>query len=165
MASCLLAAWGVWYFGETAKTPLSLAELEAVAPFAAQDLAQLANFSGSFDPVKPDGLWKSRFQFSAPKGFSPDRGGSDRVAVYEFRFRDPQQRSPGELRGVMLVLPRSELAEPPESKTFFDGAYVTNQAKPNVAIRSWSEGDLVYVCLVPTQDFEALNRVFDATAA
>jgi hypothetical protein len=167
VASGLLAALGVWFFGEKPQALLSLQELEAEALYEAADLAKLRDFSGEFEPVRPnDDRWMSdtRFAFSSPaKGFSPSPDGSDRVAVYEFFFRDPQGREPGELRGVMLVVPKSELREQPESVSFFEGAYTTHQAKPHVAIRSWSEGDLVYVCLVPIQHFEALNRVFDGT--
>ncbi len=61
----------------------------------------------------------------------------------------------------MLVAPQSELAERPESQGFLDGTYTTLQTRPNIAIRSWSEGELVYVCLVPIEHFEALAGVFD----
>ena len=163
VASCLLAGLGLWFFGEKPATLLSLQELEAEAPFEETEIVRLPEFAGSFTPAPPNGLWASErwFAFSTAKGYLSDSEGAHRVAVYEFSFHDPEPRHPGRLRGVMLVVPRSELSNPPESLAFFDGAYVTHQAKPRVAIRSWTEGESVYICMVPIQHFEALNRVFD----
>lgn len=165
LAGGLLAAIGVWFWGERPLALLSLAELANQAPFEKEEVAKLSAFDGHFEPEKPSHLWTSDrlFAFSSPaKGMAPNRAGSDRVAVYEFFFHDPKPRHPGTLRGVMLVAPRSEIADPPESQGFLDGNYATHSSKPGIAIRSWSEGDLVYVCLVPIEHFEALADVFDA---
>jgi hypothetical protein len=168
MASGLLAAIGVWFWGERPEPLLNLAELANEAPFEEAEVANLSAFQGSFDPVKPGDYWMSDqlFAFSSPaKGFTPNREGSDRVAVYEFFFRDPRPQIPGTLRGVMLVIPQSEVADKPESQRFLDGNYVTYQSRPTVAVRSWSEGGFVYVCLVPIEHYEALTEVFDAVPA
>ncbi len=87
------------------------------------------------------------------------------MAVYEFSFRDPQGREPGILRGVMLVVPAAELDAVPASTSFFGAAYETVDTKPLVAIRTWTEDDLVYICLVPIQHDEALSKVLDSLSA
>lgn len=164
LASCLLAAIGVWFWGERPEGLLNLAELANQAPFEKDEFAKLPTFQGSFDPVKPPGPWLSDqlFAFSSPaKGFAPNRAGSDRVGVYEFYFRDPKQQQPETFRGLMLVAPQSEVAEVPESRGFLDGNYTTHQSKPTIAIRAWAEGDFVYICLVPIEHYEALMNVFD----
>ncbi len=165
MAGCLLAGLGIWFFGEKPASQLALHQVESEAPFDESEVAALPEFAGNFTPGRPENLWSSenRFTFSSPaKGFLPDSEGAHRVAVYEFFFRDPQGRQPGELRGVMLVLPKSELSELPESQSFSEGAYIIQPAKPRVAIRSWTQGDRVYICMVPIQHFEALGRVFNS---
>ena len=167
LASCLLAAVGIWLFYEPEPTLLTVQELENTAPFTETELAKLSEFSGPFEPSLPEGLWMSErlFTFSTPKGFAPTREGTDRVAVYEFHFRDPRQPRAGILRGVMLVLPKSELEAAPESQSFFEGTYTTTQAQPGVAIRAWTERDRVYVCFVPIADFDALGRTLETPPA
>ncbi len=164
LASSFLAAVGIWLFYEPEPELLTVQELETDAPYTETEFARLSEFSGSFKPTLPEGLWVSdrRFTFSGPKGFAPTPEGADRVAVYEFHFRDPRQPRGGVLRGVMLVLPKSELEVVPESQSFFDGTYVTTQAQPRVAIRAWTERDRVYLCLVPIADFETLSRTLES---
>ncbi len=77
LATCLLAAVGVWFWGERPQTLLSLTELMNQAPYDETELAKLSNFDGEFDPAKPTGLWTSDrlFAFSSlAKGFAPNRG-------------------------------------------------------------------------------------------
>lgn len=165
MASCLLAALGLWLFQPPAPELLTLEELELTAPYGEQEFSQLDAFEGDFEPAIPGNLWRSerRFTFSSPKGFSPDRKGRDRVAAYEFFFRDPQKKHAGKLRGVMLVVPASELQSVPESTSFYGTSYKTVRTQPHVAIRSWKEKDLVYICLAPIQHDEALGNALDST--
>ena len=160
LASSFLTAAGIWWFYQPEPERLTVQELENDAPYTEAEFARLGTFSGSFKPSLPEGPWviERLFSFSAPKGFAPLRGGADRVAVYQFRFRDPRHPRAGVLRGVMLVLPKSELKAVPESQSFFDGTYVTTQSQPRVAIRAWTERDRVYLCFVPIADFEALSR-------
>lgn len=168
MASCLLAAFGVWWFQEPASTILTLQELHSDAPFAESEVAQLESFQGQFEPTIPGGLWMSpsRFDFSSqPKGAFPNREGADRVAVYEFSFRDPRQRESKPLRGVMLVVPKSALESVPTSTSYSGTTYITVTAHPNVAIRTWKEGDLVYISMVPIEHDAALNEALGSTAA
>ncbi len=167
LASSLLAAVGIWLFYEPEPRLLTVQELENSAPYTEAEFARLQAFSGPFEPRLPEGLWvmDRRFHFSSAKGFAPNPEGADRVAVYEFHFRDPRQPRAGVLRGVLLVLPKSGLEAAPESQSFFDGTYTTTQAQPRVAIRAWTERDRVYVCLVPMADFDALSRALESTHA
>lgn len=165
LASCIVAAIGVWFWGERPEPLLTLAELLNRAEYDEELLAKLPAFNGNFDPLKPSGLWTSDilFRFKSPaKGMAPNRAGMERVAVYEFYFHDPQGQHPGTLRGVLLVAPRSALADPPESQGFLDGNYTPHPKMQTVAVRTWSEGDLIYVCLVPIEHYEALTEVFNS---
>ena len=164
-ASCLFALLGVWWFHDPEPKLLALGELERDAPYSEAEIAELKPFQGEFEPALPAGLWSSaRFGFTSPaKGFAPNRAGSDRVAVYEFTFRDPKNPQAGELRGVMLVVPKSLVDAAPASSSFFGSAYKTKNTdtEPHVAIRSWTENDLVYISMTAIKDDEALGNVLN----
>lgn len=163
-ASCVFALLGVWLFHDPEPKLLALGELERDAPFIEAEIAELKPFQGEFEPAPPGGLWSSarRFTFSPAKGFAPNRAGIDRVAVYEFTFRDPKNPRAGEWRGVMLVVPKSLLNAAPEADSFFASAYKTVNTKPHVAIRTWTENDLVYISMTGIEDDEALGNVLSS---
>lgn len=161
MASCLLAALGVWWFQEPAPALLTLQELQSEAPFEESALAELEPFQGSFEPSLPGGLWMSPSQFSfssPPKGLFPDRDGADRVAVHEFSFDNTGDRNRGKLRGVLLIVPKSALDSVPAYNSYFGTTYTTNPTHPHVAIRTWTEDDWVYISMVPIEHDAALNE-------
>ncbi len=163
----VVAAIGVFlHLQENPPELLTLHQVETQIPFAEAELAKLSPFAGEFEPTLPDGLWQSerRFTFSSSvKGLISNPQGKHRAAVYEFAFRDPLARQPRKtLRGVMVVVPKSELEAPPRYTSFLDdGTYRNLQSDPHMAIHAWSEENLVYVCLVRVEHFEVLKDVLD----
>jgi hypothetical protein len=160
-AAAVLAAGGVsWWVAGPGGDQLTLAELQSQAPYESDEIAALPEFSGEFRPEWPQGGWlvERRIEFVEPaRGFSI-HGGNHRVAVYEFHFRDPRSPRQEPARGVLLVLPAASLADPPTARSYSGGVYNPVGSRPHVASRAWREDGLVYVCLVPLRDDEALTR-------
>lgn len=168
MVSCLLAALGVWWFQPQPPALLTLQQLHTEAPFEESEIARLQAFQGQFEPTIPGGLWASpsRFEFSPePKGAFPNREGVDRVAVYEYSFYAADARNIKKLRGVLLVVPKSDLESVPTSHTYSGTTYITVPTHPHVAIRTWMENDLVYISLVPIEHDAKLSEVLRSTSA
>lgn len=162
-AAVLLFAAG-WWFWPSAANQVALVEFETAAPFAADKLSTLTAFAG--DPHQlPDGGWLDPQRVLFTRTVKTFPYGTATAHVYEFHFTDPRAAHRGPVRGVLYVLPRESVAAAPVSLTFHDGMYAVNQSKPQVAIRSWTERDLVYVCMVRIEDFDSLAQALDVAPA
>jgi hypothetical protein len=172
--AAVLAAAGVWWWvaGQGGER-ITLAELQSSAPYESGEVAALPVFAGAFDPQWPQGGWlvERRIDFALPaRGFSVPvsvggEDGADLAAVFEFRFRDPRNPRGEPARGVLLVLPASSVADPPSARSYSGGVYNPVRGRPHVVGRAWRENDLVYVCLVPLRDDEALARALQVPSA
>ena len=153
---------GFWFI--QSRTPqLELAEVQSEIPFESDELAGLPRFEGSFDPILPSGGWldERRISFGTViKGF-PTNAAPHTLAVREFRFRDPRDSRRSDLRGVLVTIPSERLNSVPEGRSFMDGTYRSMATRHGLAIRSWQEDGLVYVCLVPISQQEALIRALE----
>lgn len=162
-SAAVLAAGGVlwWAVGQDGDQ-FTLAELQSKAPYESDEIAALPKFTGEFRPEWPQGGWlvERRIDFEQPaREFSVHEAGSaGDVAVFEFHFRDPRSPHRPPARGVLLVLPAASLADPPTARSYSGGVYNPVGTRPHVASRAWREDGLVYICLVPLRDDEALRR-------
>ncbi len=150
---------GFWLI--QSQTPqLDLAEVQSSIPFESDELSTLPAFQGDFDPILPSGGWldERRISFgSAIKGY-PTNADSHSLAVREFRFRDPRDSRRSNLRGVLVTIPTAELSTIPDGRSFTDGTYRSLATRHGLAIRSWREDGLVYICFVPITQQDALVR-------
>jgi len=151
-AAAIVALLVLWPDPQPADSQLTLDDVRRNATL---DLPGLDPFDGSFPARKPGGPWQfgDRIRLSsAAKGDLKGPDGRHRAALYEFRVRSETGR---EFRGVLLVMPRRLLADPPPE------TYDIREERPeNYAFRSsgnyhtftWSDTSegLVYVCFLRT---------------
>ena len=161
IAAAVVLSIPFWPSSSKSPSRLTLADLRQEA---ALELADLDPFNGSFKPKLPGGIWNSRnVRFSDhAKGDMPDRDGLHRIALFEFWVRD--------VRGVMLVIPKDQLENPPsnEMPSFQDRA--ENYARrPSRTYHSfaWQSDGYVYICFVPKDghSLDTLSRAISGPNA
>ncbi|WP_166820314.1 DUF3379 domain-containing protein [Thalassoroseus pseudoceratinae] len=150
---------GFWLI-QSQPSQIDLVEVQTGIPFETDSVNALPAFQGDFEPILPSGGWldERRISFGPSiKGFPVDAA-SHSIAVREFRFRDPRSSHRSDLRGVLLTIPTDRVSSVPEGHSFMDGAYRSIATRHGLAIRSWQEDGLVYVCFVPISQQDALVR-------
>jgi hypothetical protein len=77
------------------------------------------------------------------------------VAVYFFTLRD---RSGKKVQGRLAVIPKQlvDATDLPAASSFHTG--VTTYTKTGFCIRSWVEGDVVYICCLSDNEFDLLKK-------
>ncbi|HEX4072259.1 MAG TPA: hypothetical protein VHX68_13860 [Planctomycetaceae bacterium] len=89
--------------------------------------------------------WRCR---QIAKGW-PDTSGRHQFAVYGFLVPSRQRHA---VRGLLAVVPRRQVSAPPEAQSIGaapSGEYFSARLGEGEAVRvAWTEGDVVYVCLV-----------------
>jgi len=115
------------------------------------NLSELKPFDGNFEAKLPGGLWARReIRFdSEPKGDLEDVDGFHRVALYGVQVRGAHGRV---VRGVLLVMPKSHLEDPPtESMPLFEDRpeNYAQRAAGTYHSFAWSTEEMVYVCFIP----------------
>ncbi len=115
-------------------------------------LETLKNFQGEpaarqlpADPGWHKLEWRCR---QVAKGW-PDSSGRHQFAVYGFMIPSRQRHA---VRGLLAVVPRRQVSDPPEAQSIGaapSGDYFSARLGEGEALRvAWTEGDVVYVCLV-----------------
>lgn len=162
VAVALLAALAVrfWPASQQPEALLTLSDLRQRATLSVSGLQDLEPFDGSFAAKPPGGIWEQhgiRIDRRA-KGDLPDENGNHRVALFGF---DVPARD-GLHRGVLLVIPKDRLDDPP-SRTmpvFEDRAEnYARRASGTYHSFAWQSDGFVYVCFVPKDSLRALQQV------
>lgn len=137
--------------------------LADVRESAELQLSELPPFDGNFTPVLPGGPWRSR-QITIeqpPKGDLKDTSGLHRSASYRFTVRSDRGQ---EYRGVLLVIPRDVLDDPPSEDMFSavsaQGKYLSKGNGKFHAV-AWKNQSFVYVCFIRAGD-EGLKTLKNA---
>jgi len=146
-ATCLCMGVALWRFGYLQSSQMTLEDFRATATL---DVAGLDEFDGSFPVQRPGFGWRSsrRVVVATPAlGYSPNEGSRHEVAVFEFQFTAHGGRT---VRGALLAIPAAQIADPPRAGAFIPGnvQYISTEAGPFPTV-AWTEGDLVYLCIVP----------------
>lgn len=138
----LIAAGVSWWL----KPPVQLSEQELLAAMTAE-LEPATEFTGPFVPRLPD-LWNRIYEFNPrlvrgfPRGDHPAAGA---VALIPFQFQS-SDRHPT-VRGRLLILHRRQFGRVPAANSFGTaGIYY----QPQGAYAMWMEGNLIFICLVPS---------------
>lgn len=161
---------GVFVLWTQQPEPSNLLTMDDVRRQTTLDLSRLEAFNGQFHAPPPDGLWQHsrRIQFDeTAKGDLPGVDGKHRAALYKFTYRNDR----GEFHGVMLVMPKRFLNDPPtatmintERRDLYarreSGSYHTFAWQP-------ADSELVYVCFVPAggEAVDALQQVLSPQPA
>lgn len=150
----VMAAVAMW-LTQPAPPTLTLQTLRELAPVAARDVAALPEFQADetgFEAPLPRVGWSHlRVSLNPHRWMAPER---EPVAIYSFAAPPSAsaRRPRPPVRGALLVIPASALTDPPQATTFStsDVVYTTREGV-HYATVSWTEGELVYVCMVENQ--------------
>ncbi len=155
VAACLMLALGtMWWLGNPAAGEMSITEVYHVleerypagaAPLSASDLPP---FDGDFTPAVTSVVWQEVIDpATGPRGIDLDGKPGHEAAVYAF------QAGHGRIRGLLLVLPRSSVREPPESRVpdFANAGYLP---RPHVV---WSSDEHVFLCVLDQGSLDDLR--------
>jgi len=148
-AACLVGWVVVWPWLQPSQIRLQLDELRNET--ALKNPATLPPFRGEFEAAIPDG-WSEGVSFAIPAvGFQLDGSGKHLAALYSFTFSSPKRPL---VNGLLLVIPKKSIEDPPSAVFFGAGSrvYVQSSTGTYYATAAWTEGDLVYVCFVPSED-------------
>jgi hypothetical protein len=162
LSVCLMVGLATWlHWGPTGPKML-LDDLRHNTPI---EIDRLSEFQGDFDPIHPRNGWRAGgIMFSdIRKGRYQNASGKHRMALYRFRFRHGPHSS---IEGVLAVVPVRSVVDPP-ARRFFDAGDVAYTSGGAIVTIAWTEGDLVYVCLVPSGKgaVRALESVLAGTPA
>ena len=157
VSAAILAGLFFAFPKETVVTSFTMADVRRDANL---HLAELAEFDGSFTPRFPSGYWVFEGGpiriAKKPKGDFRGPDGRHRAAFYRFLVASQERMPDGTSRlrkdeGVLIVIPRSTLDDPPRNEQFDasigEGVYAQRKSG-NFHMVSWSEGDFVYVCFM-----------------
>lgn len=166
-AVCTVFGVILWKKPPVVEPGLTLADLRNDT---ALKLSQLDEFDGAFQAETPGGVWRSeRIRFDEkPKGdFRGSYDGPHRAALFGFTIRG---RHGSDLHGVMLVIKRTELDDPPAVGEFTivdNPENYTHRENGTYHAIAWSTDEHVYVCFVPARgnSLETLRNVMAAPAA
>lgn len=146
IAASLLCTVGVWSWLQPSTSTLSMEQatltlanrlMSDPARAIPRDMSSLAAFDNSFDAQVHDLLWTDAVS-SDVRGLDLDDRPGQEGAVYQFQLRG------GRLAGLLVVIPRSALADPPG-----DDAPTRGNVRYNpVQQVAWTRGEQVYVCLM-----------------
>jgi hypothetical protein len=146
-ALCVCVGIGAWQAGWFAPSHLTLDQIRSAATL---DVTELRDFDGNF-AAEPPGLgWTSSQRLAIalpPRGYTLPGTAHPQLAVFAFRYRTTDGSF---VDGALLAVPAARVADPPQPGAFGAGnveyAHSPDGRFPTVA---WTEGDLVYVCVVP----------------
>jgi hypothetical protein len=143
-AMVLLFAIGVgWWF-----RPLpQFSDQDLLAAMTA-DVQSSTPFTGRFRPQLPE-LWKRYYELNPNliRGFpAGDHPAAGMVALVPFQFQTGD-RQPA-VRGRLLILRRDQFRGTPTAISFAAAAVYYTRTSGAYAL--WTEGDLLFVCLVPS---------------
>ena len=145
MAGLLLIAVS-WWLGQSRPPQITVAQLQQLT---LNDLTGRPAFEGDWQPLLPAGWeYSELLQPQAPQSvLLPSTETS--IAGYQFQVASRRMDA---VQGVLLVVPVSSLADPPESRSIEGPVnYLTSGESMYTAV-SWREGNLAYVCLVAGGD-------------
>jgi len=158
---CLMVGLATWLFLGPSGPKMLLEDLRHNAPL---EIDQLSEFRGDFDPIRPRNGWRAGgITFGdIRKGLYQNASGKHLMALYRFRFRRGPRSS---VDGVLAVVPAEFVVDPP-THPFFDAGDIAYTSAGAITI-AWTEGDLVYVCLLPSGQgaVRALESVLAGTPA
>ena len=153
-ALCLMAAVTIFVAQMSTAARWTLAELQREARGAWEQADQLPRFQGTFQPLLPEFGWQTSRSIhlaQEPHGFPPGTVPHP-AAVYEFVLAGPRP-----VRGILLVTKTEFVANPPESQAF----NARGVGSGPMGVVSWTEGDLVYVCVI-SGGGNSLDRLHNA---
>jgi hypothetical protein len=161
VASTLMLAIASWTIWNSAGSGLTLATVRQSVPELWQ--GELTEFDGNFEPSLPSGGWQSsRVRFdSTVRGFSLGATDRQQIAVRRFQVEMSGGRT---TEGLLLVLEGSALspADRPQPGDYVSAGapqYVSVADGTQLAVVSWTEGERVYLCVLPAGPSEdALKR-------
>lgn len=143
------------YFRQHEQLAFNVIKSEMPAVWRSRDLPE---FPATEAPRLPHGGWLSaKVSFSGTVGrYSLKDGRPSEIAVRRFSIRNPRG---GIVSGMLLAIPadaiRSE--DRPDETDFFHGLKDSIvQGRTTLAMVSWSEGSVVYVCLIPSGPAESV---------
>jgi hypothetical protein len=143
VCTLLLAAGLGWWF-----QPLpQLSDSELLAAMHV-DLAPLPVFTGRFEPELPD-VWRRYYALDRQlvRGFpEPGHPAAGQVALVPFQFQTAGRELP--VRGRLLMLRRDQYAGSVSAMGFAATSVIYMPTGEAYAL--WTEGNLVFVCLVPS---------------
>ncbi len=145
-AACLCVGVGLWRFGYFEPSQVTLEDFRDSATL---DLADLPDFEGDFSPERPGFGWRASPHVvveTPAKGLSLDGGTLHQIALFQFRFQVRRRT----VRGALMTVPLSRVADPPPAKSFIPGnVHYVATGQGEFTTVAWTERDLVYVCVVP----------------
>lgn len=171
LAACAAAAVLFVVVRSNRTAPEPLLTLDDVLASATLDGSALPAFDGNFKAPLPGGVWRDPSRFAFRPSAAGDLTGDDgfhRAALYEFRIRSPRG---GSIRGVLLVVPKERLQDPPAAPTINlerTDVYARRPSGQYHAFSWTSESDgVVYVCFVPAggESLKALRQALDVRIA
>lgn len=156
-AACVALIVGSWFLLPR-KGDIALAELRDAAVTA---MSNSLEFDGSFAAQPPGFGWQtsSRIRILLPPAGISSRGDErHEAAVYRFQFR-PSNGAP--IEGILLAAPVARVADVPTEPTFNPAnvEYVPSTSG-GVRTAAWTEGQLVYVCIVPANASSQLDELY-----
>lgn len=147
------AGLGLWLRNRPKPTPVTIDGLRERGVAVFDDVTSLPLMDDEAGPVTllPHGwLGGAIAVASEPRGLAIGEGEPASAAVYEFAVMDRGRR----VRGVLIAVPTSELANPPALQFFDPGGADYTGPFDSVA---WFEGRTTYVCLVRDGDLGAIE--------
>lgn len=155
--ACVALIVGTWFLLPR-KGDISLAELrDAVVT----SMSSTSEFDGGFAAQPPGFGWQasSRIRIVLPPTGISSRGDErHEAAVYRFQFR-PSNGAP--IEGMLLAAPVARVADVP-TEPAFNPANVEYVPSTTGGVRTaaWTEGNLVYVCIVPASASSQLDELY-----
>uniref|UniRef100_A0A7C2NZ56 Zinc-finger domain-containing protein n=1 Tax=Schlesneria paludicola TaxID=360056 RepID=A0A7C2NZ56_9PLAN len=142
-AAVLLALGLVWWL-----RPLPTVTDKDLLAAMQVEPSSLPQFVGRFDPQLPD-LWRRYYELNPQlvRGFpEPSHPATGHVALVPFQFQTLGREQP--VRGRLLMLRRDQFVGTALPEGF--AATTVYYTRSGGAYALWTEGDLVFVCLVPS---------------
>jgi hypothetical protein len=161
-AVALLAVVAVQFWPATQQQEAKLTLSDLRQQTTLKGLDALKPFDGNFAAKRPGGIWNRhgiRIDERA-KGDLPDANGYHRVALYGLTVTPGNGRPV--VHGVLLVIPKRQLSDPPSRKmpVFEDRAEnYARRASGTYHSFAWQTDEFVYVCFVPKDSLQILQQV------
>ncbi|MFV0441943.1 MAG: hypothetical protein ACK5Q5_00070 [Planctomycetaceae bacterium] len=158
-AAVALIAVGLvsWRMGSGGMPSIALADLYQQVDqqlLEATSSEQQRPFSGDFNSLPSDPIWREAVAGRSPVGLDFDGQPGSEAAAYRF--------TAGRLAGWLIVLPRERVHSPPVEEIPVHANFQYG-AHPRVA---WTTGEMVYVCVLDSgHSLDDLRRTFYGSAA